>query len=231
VTRKLLLVSALALAAVAGGSSVLKAAPPAKRWATRVDNPWFPLRPGTTFVYRGAKDGRPSRDEVTVTRRTKLIRGVRCTVVTDRLYLRGKLAERTSDWYAQDGAGNVWYFGEATAELDTKGRVTSREGSWQAGVGGARAGIVMPAQPRVGQAFRQEYYRGHAEDHFRVVSLSASVHVPYTTSKHALLTKEWTPLEPGVVDHKLYVRGVGLVSERTVKGGDERAVLVAVRHS
>jgi len=190
-------------------------------FAPGVDNPWFPLKPGTTFVYTGGKDGEQGRDVVTVTNRTKRIRGVSCTAVDDRLYLAGKLAERTTDWYAQDARGNVWYFGEATAELNAAGRVTSREGSWLAGVDGARAGIFMPAHPEVGESFRQEYYKGHAEDHFTVLSLSASVVVPYTASAHALLTKEWTPLEPDTLDHKLYIRGVGLAKEETIKGGDE----------
>lgn len=187
-----------------------------------VDNPWFPLKPGTTFIYKGGKDGKAGRDLVTITNRTIRIRGVRCTAVEDRLYLDGRLAERTTDWYAQDSKGNVWYFGEATAELDKSGHVTSREGSWRAGVDGARAGILMPALPKVGQSFRQEYYKGHAEDHFAVLSLSASVVVPYTASVHALLTKEWTPLEPDTLDHKIYIRGIGLVKEETIKGGDER---------
>jgi hypothetical protein len=195
----------------------------------RIDNAWLPLVPGTTFVYRGVKDSQPSRDVVRVTAVTTVIAGVRCRAVDDRLYLRGRLGERTTDWYAQDAQGNVWYFGEATAELDRSGRVTSTEGSWRAGRDGARAGIVMPARPRVGQSFRQELYEGHAEDHFRIVSLSAPVRVPYVGSRRGLLTKEWTPLEPGVIDHKLYVRGVGMVKEETVQGGDERAVLVAVR--
>jgi hypothetical protein len=107
--------------------------------------------------------------------------------------------------------------------------VKSTEGSWQAGADGAVAGIFMPAQPKVGQSFRQEYYKGHAEDHFRVLSLTASVKVPYTSADHALITKEWTPLEPGVVGQKAYMRGVGTVKEQTIKGGTERLVLVDVR--
>jgi hypothetical protein len=198
------------------------------RFVARVDNPWFPLRPGTTYVYRGVKDGKPSRGVVTVTAQTETIQGVRCTVVHDRLYLAGRLAERTSDWFAQDTAGNVWYFGEDTAELEN-GKVTSTEGSWQAGVNGARPGIVMPADPRVGRRFRQEHYKGHAEDHFEILRLSATVRTPGASSQHALLTKEWTPLEPDVIDHKLYVRGIGLVKEQTVRGGDELGELVAVR--
>ena len=134
----------------------------------------------------------------------------------------GKLEERTADWYSQDRRGNVWYFGEATAELDAHGRVTTTEGSWQAGRGGAKAGIYMPARPVPGRFGRQEFYKGQADDHFRVLSARAAVRVPYTSSHSALLTKEWTPLEPGVVDHKHYVRGIGTVLEQTVKGGDER---------
>jgi hypothetical protein len=157
-----------------------------------------------------------------------VIAGVRCIEVDDRLYTAGRLRERTADWYAQDRNGNVWYYGERTAELDAHGHVTSREGSWLAGVDGARAGIFMPVRPRVGATFGQEHYAGHAEDKFRVLSLDASVSTPAATSKRALLTKEWTPLEPGVVDHKLYVRGIGLVKEETVEGGRDRAVLVSV---
>jgi hypothetical protein len=194
-----------------------------------VDNPWFPLRPGTEYVYEGTKDGKASRDIVAVTSETTTVDGVRCTVVRDRLYLGGRLAERTTDWYAQDVAGNVWYFGEATAELDVQGKVTTTEGSWRAGVHGAEAGIQMPARPRVGQRFRQEYDRGNAEDRFEVLSLSATARTPAVSSGHALLTKEWTRLEPGVIDHKLYVRGIGTVVEEAVKGGAERAVLVSVR--
>jgi hypothetical protein len=198
-------------------------------FVSRVDNPWLPLLPGTTFVYRGVKDGKSARDVVTVTHATKTIQGVHCTAVGDWLYLAGRLEERTTDWYAQDRRGNVWYFGEATAELDRAGHVTSTEGSWLAGRDGAQAGIFMTARPMVGQSRRQEYYKGHAEDHFAVVSLRARVSVPYTSSNRALLTKEWTPLEPGTLDHKYYLRGIGNVKEVTVKGPLERSELVSVQ--
>jgi hypothetical protein len=216
----------LALAA-AGCSSRHESILPT-HFAAPIDNPWFPLRPGTTYIYRGRKDGKPSREVLAVTHLTKTIQGVRATVLHDNLYLDGKLAERTSDWYAQDADGNVWYLGEATAELDRKGHVTSREGSWQAGVDGAEAGIYMPAHPKAGESFSQEFYKGHAEDHFRVLRLNARVRVPYVGSRQALLTKEWTPLEPGVVDHKVYVRGIGTVLEQQV-GGGERAELVSLK--
>ena len=203
--------------------------PAPSEFVARVDNPWFPLGPGTGLVYRGRKDGEPSREVFAVLRETKRILGVRCTVVSDKLYLRGRIEERTHDWYAQDRAGDVWYFGEATAELRPDGSVLTREGSWRAGVDGARAGVFMPAHPHPGQSGVQELYKGEAEDHFRVLSLRASVATPAAASNHALLTREWTPLEPGVVDHKLYVKGIGTVLEKTVKGGDELNELVAIR--
>ncbi len=199
-------------------------------FVSRIDNPWFPLKPGTVYVYRGVKDRKQARDVLTVTHRTRMIKGIRATVIDDRTYLRGRLGERTTDWYAQDRAGNVWYLGEKTATLDARGRVTSTDGTWLTGVRGARPGIYMPASPRVGQTGEQEYYKGHAEDHFKVLSLSVRVHTAGASSRHALLTQETTPLEPGVVDHKIYVRGVGTVKEEAVKGGRERFVLVSVRH-
>jgi hypothetical protein len=194
-----------------------------------IDNKWFPLIPGTVLVYRGEKDGMSGRDVMTVTQRHRKILGVRATVVSDRLHLRGHLAERTDDWYAQDRHGNVWYLGERTAELDAHGRTVSTEGSWQAGVRGARAGIYMPAHPKPGERGRQEYYKGHAEDQYRIISLHAHVSAPAASSLHALLTEETTRLEPGAVDHKLYVAGIGTVVEQSVKGGNERFVLTARR--
>jgi len=204
---------------------------PARRagFSARVTNPWFPLRPGSVYRYRGIKDGEPSREVMTVTRRTKTVDGARCVVVSDLLYLGGRLEERTEDWYTQDRAGNVWYFGERTAELDEQGRVRSTSGSWEAGKDGAEPGIFMFARPRVGRSARQEYLKGEAEDHFQIVAGGVTVALPLETFHGALLTKEWTPLEPGVIDHKFYVRGIGTVLEQTVRGGDERNELVAFR--
>jgi hypothetical protein len=188
-------------------------------FSARIDNPWFPLKPGARYTYAGIKDGKPSRDVVVVTHRTKTIQGAPCVAVEDKLWVEGRLFERTTDWYTQDKDGNVWYFGEQTAELDRSGQVTSTEGTWQAGVDGAVPGIYMPAHPTLGSTGRQEYYKGHAEDHFRVIG---------RFGKNAVLTMEWTPLEPGAIDHKLYVRGVGTVMELAVKGGTERNELLSV---
>jgi hypothetical protein len=215
-------VVALAMAAPAPGAD--------RGFTARVTNPYYPLLPGMRWEYRGVKDGRPLRDVVLVTKRIERIGGVPCAVVIDRAYVDGRLAESTIDWFAQDGAGTVWYFGEATEEVDRQGRVTSREGSWRAGTNGARQGVFMPARPHVGQSFAQEHYPGHAEDHFKVVSGTATIAVPFGTFRDgALRTEEWTPLEPGVRDAKWYVKGIGQVKEATLKGGDERAELVSFR--
>jgi hypothetical protein len=197
------------------------------RFSSTVDNPWYPLKPGSVYVYKGAKDGKVSRDVLTVTHATKVIDGALCVVVSDRLYLGGVLEERTTEWYSEDDHGNVWYFGEDTAELDRRGHVTTTSGSWKAGVHGARPGVFMFAAPRVGEAAKQEVLTGQAEDQFEVISLHRKVSVPYVSTEDGLLTKEWTPLEPGVIDHKVYVRGIGDVLEMTVQGGSERAVLVS----
>jgi len=217
------LVSTVIAFAVLAGGFAFSATPPVPKaadFSARVDNPWYPLIAGTTYVYRGVKDGHPSREVMTVTHKIK--------VIDDRLYLSGYLGERTTEWYSQDKQGNVWYFGENTAELAKNGQITSTSGTWRAGVKGAKPGIYMFATPKVGQAAQQEFYKGQAQDHFKVLSLHASVDVPYTSSTTAMLTEEWTPLEPGALDHKLYVRGIGTVLEQTVKGGSERAALVSL---
>ncbi len=196
---------------------------PANFTAT-VDNPWFPLMPGTVFTSVGERDGK-AIDIFTVTHDTKVIDGVTCAVVDDRGIIDGVLEERTLDYYTQDLAGNVWYFGEDTQELDAKGHVTSTEGTWHAGVDGAVPGIYMEANPVVGHTFRQEFYKGHAEDQFIVKDLTASIKVPYGVFNDALLTEEWTTLEPDVLDHKYYVKGIGQVLEVAVKGPVERLAL------
>jgi hypothetical protein len=193
-----------------------------------VTNPYFPLKPGRTLVYTGTKDGRAALNIFAPTSRTKVIDGVTTRVVEDRLYLDNTLEERTSDYYAQDRCGNVWYFGEDTATLDAQGHVIDTEGSFHAGVDGAQPGVFMQAHPQVGRRFRQEWYRGHAEDTFKVLSLSAPVTVPYGHFDDALKTEETTALEPDVVDNKYFVRGIGEVTELAVKGPLEKLQLVEI---
>jgi hypothetical protein len=207
----------------AGGPPTM---PPPSSFSARVDNPWFPLLPGTRWVYTGVKDRKPTRDIVTVTHETLAIDGVPCVAVSDRLYMHNRLEERTTDWYSQDSHGNVWYLGEDTAELNAHGQVTSTEGTWKTGVNGAKAGIYIPGRPRIGQTGLQEFLKGHAEDHFKVIGLFGTVAPP--GKANTLLTEEWTPLEPGVIDHKMYVRGIGTVLEQSQKGPNERNELISV---
>jgi hypothetical protein len=205
--------------------------PPAlpNQWAAQIDNPYLPLEPGTTLTYRGKVDGKNVTDVFTITNQTKLIEGVNARVIHDQVFRGGNLVEDTFDWFAQDADGNVWYFGEDTRELD-HGTVVSTEGSWEAGVDKANAGIFMPAHPAVGDFFKQEDAKNVAEDCTRIVDLGASVTTPFVSSNNALKTEEFSLLEPGVLDTKYYVKGIGNVKEQTVQGGNDVLNLVSVTH-
>ena len=190
-------------------------------FTTEIDNPYWPMAPGSTWVYREGEQ----RVAVTVTNRTKVIDGIEARVVHDLVTEDGARVEDTYDWYAQDEAGNVWYFGEDTKEFE-EGRVVSTEGSWEAGVDGAQPGVIVPADPTPGLAYRQEFYEGEAEDAAEVLSVDEKVEVPYGAFDHALLTKDYTPLDPGLVEHKFYARGVGPVLAIAIAGGADREELV-----
>lgn len=193
-----------------------------------IDNPYFPLTPGTTLVYRGVSDGEREMVKVTVTAETKEILGITATVVRDRVFVDGKLAEDTFDWYAQDRQGNVWYLGEDIKEYED-GKVVSTEGSWEAGVDGAQPGVIMPAQPEIGLTYRQEFYKGEAEDVARAVALGETVKAPAGSFDEVLVTEDWTPLEPKLLERKYYATGVGVVLERRIRGGEEILRLVEIR--
>jgi len=208
-------------------STPIPVLPPPGDFVARIDNKYFPLRPGTTFNFGGTQEGKPSRVSVFVTHRRKTILGIRATVILDQVFVGGRREEKTFDWYAQDKHGNVWYLGEDSSDF-VNGKWVRSDGSWQAGVKGAEAGIVMKANPSVGNLYRQEYYAGHAEDMAKVLSRSASVTVPYGSFERALETSEWTPLERGVVEHKYYVKGVGNVRTIMIKGGSEEELLVSI---
>jgi hypothetical protein len=243
----LCLTAALGLAVVAGPVAVAGASPAtiatsargvipaAPGWpsvsttdfVTTIDNPWFPLKVGSSWVSRGIKDGKQTMDTFTVTAKTKTILGVPCTVVRDVLKQHGQVVEATWDWYAQDKQGNVWYFGENTRDYNAAGKVISTAGTWKAGVKGARPGIFMPAAPQVGKGGYQEYLKGQALDRYKVTSFSGSITVPYGSFTNALVTRETTVLEPAVVDQKLYVKGLGQVAERSLKGPKETSFLVS----
>ncbi len=196
---------------------------------TTIDNPYFPLTPGTMFEYSGKSREGVDKDEVTVTRDTRMVMGVRCVVVSDKVTRDSTTVEESFDWYAQDKDGNVWYFGEDTKEVDRNGK-PNREGSWEAGVDGAQPGIVMPARPATGDPYRQEYKKGTAEDMGQIVAVGQNVVVPYGTFSDCIKTKEWSALE-GDLEHKWYAKGVGLVRSEAGPGeGPEVLTLVSVTH-
>jgi hypothetical protein len=212
--------------AAPGGSG-----PGAARFDNPKQNPYFPLKPGTVARYRGSDEGQQFREKVTVTHKLKTIQGVRTTVIHDVLRRAdGSLAEKTRDWYAADNKGNVWYFGEKTATYDEQGNVDSREGSWQAGKHGAVAGLIMPADPKPTNAYRQEFYKGHAEDQAWIVQRHSTVTVQYGTFHNVVRSFEWTRLEKGVLSLKLYARGLGIIREKDLSGGSEVFDLVSVTH-
>jgi hypothetical protein len=197
-------------------------------FTTKIDNPYFPIRPGDRWVYSDIERGERHRVVVTVTPRTKLIDGVTARVVHDTESQGSELVEDTQDWYAQDRAGNVWYLGEATQSY-RNGRPRSTKGSWEAGKAGAQAGIIMPAKPRAGVQYRQEYRKGVAEDAARVLSVDEQAQAPHGHYDNVLLTKEFTPVEPRDLEYKLYAKGVGLVLAFGVSGDSSRQELLRYR--
>ncbi len=221
--------SATALAPIHGGYS--PSIDPAGFVAT-VDNPYLPFKPGTGLHYKGvAEDGKtPQTDDEVVTHQRKRILGVNATVVRDVVSERGKPIEKTFDWYAQDKQGNVWYLGEDAREFH-HGKFVKAPDSWQAGVEGAQPGIIMPGDPQPGDAYRQEYYPGHALDQARVVGTRSTVDVPAGTYKRPLVTVETSALEPGAAEQKFNAPGVGVVKEQVVRGNNERFELVSITHA
>ena len=199
-------------------------------FTTEITNPYWPMKPGSRWVYREVDKDTTKRVVVTVTDQTKRIaNGIEARVVHDVVTEDGEPVEVTDDWYAQDSAGNIWYLGEDTAEYEN-GKVSSREGSFEAGVDGAQAGIAVPAEPHVGLSYRQEYYAGEAEDTARVLALDAQASVPFGSFEGALQTEDTNPLaDPPEVEHKFYARDVGPVLALAVSGGSGREELVSYR--
>lgn len=194
-----------------------------------VTNPYFPLTPGTTLVYEGKTEKGLERSEARVSSETKVIMGVICMTVMDTVTVDGKLEEATLDWYAQDKQGNVWYFGEASKAYEN-GKVVSTKGSWIGGVNGAKPGYIMKAKPSVGETYRQEYYKGEAEDVANVLSLNEAVTVPYGSYKNVWVNKEWSLLEtPPSYENKYYAKGIGTVMVTGGTGKGWKLSLVEIR--
>ena len=198
-------------------------------FVTGVTNPFFPLTPGRIQYYQGQSSGTAQADSVEVLSQTKTILGVTATVVHDKVYTSGSLTEDTFDWYAQDKDGNVWYLGEDTKELD-HGQVVSTEGSWEAGVNGAQAGIIMWADPaaHIGQEYRQEFASGVAEDLAKVVAVNQDVTVPFGSLTGCVKTEDRSALEPGVLENKYYCPSLGITREAGVQGSTDTNELVEV---
>jgi hypothetical protein len=217
------LVSATSSSACSGYNPVVDPS----NFVSVIDNPYFPLEPGTVWRLRGLVEDGVEQERIRVTEDTKVILGVTTTVVKDVVRVDGQIAEFTFDWYAQDRDGNVWYFGEDTAEYKN-GEVVSTGGSWEAGVDGALPGIIMNADPQVTDSYRQECYEGEAEDMYWVVATGGTRKVPAGTFENVVRTLEWTPLEPRIVVEKFHAAGVGLIAERALSGGLEEVELLDV---
>jgi hypothetical protein len=189
----------------------------------RIENPYLPLVPGSTWAYESA-DG-VERIEIEVLAETRIVMGITVTVVRDTVYEDGELVEDTFDWFAQDAAGNVWYLGEESTEYED-GEPVSTAGSWEAGIDGALPGIVMYANPAVGTAYRQEFYEGEAEDMAEVIAIDGAESVPFGEFQSLIVIREWSPLEPDVAENKYYAAGVGVILELKVAGEEGRVELV-----
>jgi hypothetical protein len=185
-------------------------------YTTSITNPYFTLTPGMVQISKGVKDGVPESHTMTVTKQTKLIAGVKTRVISDIVTTTGgALVEKVADWYAQDRQGNVWYFGESTADY-AKGVVVSTKGSWETGVDGAKPGIIMPAKPKPGPAFYTEYRPGVAEDRAQVLDANAAIKVPLGTFHNVVVIRDTNPLDPTLVSHKWYAKGVGVIRTKRV---------------
>lgn len=195
------------------------------RFVERVDNPYMPLAPGSRWVYEGESDGEPERVEVVVTPDRRQIMGISAVVVRDTVTVGGEVVEDTYDWFAQDRDGNVWYLGEDVKDFED-GKLVSTAGSFEAGVDGAKAGIVMPAAAAVGDTYRQEFYPGEAEDMAEVLEVGATARVRFGTFDDVRVTEEWTPLEPETVEQKSFAPGVGLIRSVVTAGGEGGIELV-----
>lgn len=194
-----------------------------------ISHPYWPMKPGTRWTYRDVDEKGEVQHVVIVatTATKKLANGITARVVRDTVRSEGDLVEDTFDWYAQDSAGNVWYLGEDTAEFEN-GKIVTRSGSFEAGAGGALPGILLPAEPQVGQKYRQEYLKGEAEDNGEVLGTNQLVEVPTGRYSDALLTRDTTSLEPTVVEYKLYAPGIGPVLALDISGGASREELVKI---
>ncbi len=189
--------------------------------STEITNTYFPAPVGKTYIYEGhTGDGLERIEEKRLTS-TKTIQSIECVIVNFKAYLNGILIEEAFDWYAQDNDGTVWYFGEAVDNYNPDGTFKDHAGSWEAGVDGAKPGIIMPANPTLGLAYREEYYFNEAEDEAEITSVNLNVSIPFGIFTNCIRTSNWTELEPDANENKFYAPGIGLVKEENVTDGEE----------
>ena len=197
-------------------------------FVSKIDNKYFSLNPGTKYIYEDKQTDKTERIEVTVTKDTRVVMGVTTTVVQDKAFLGGELIEDTRDWYAQDNEGNVWYMGEEVDNYEN-GKIKDHNGSWEAGVDEAKPGIIMKANPQVGDTYRQEYYKGKAEDMGDVVSINEKITIPFGAFENCLKTRDWSQIEKSLGEYKYYCPAVGfVVLEESAQGGSEKVELISV---
>ncbi len=233
--RQMIAVACFGVAVIAIGVAGVGLAAPTRynpvidpaNFIKKINNPFFPLAPGTIYTYRGLTGAGEELNTVEVTHSTRVIMGVTCVEVIDTVFVNNAVEELTLDWYAQDKQGNVWYFGEDSREF-SNGQQVSTAGSWLAGVNGALPGIIMEADPQVGDVYRQEFLRHEAEDMAEVLSLHGVADVPYGFFEGCLVTKDYSLLNSKFVEDKWYARGIGFVKETMVKGGTDIIELVSI---
>jgi hypothetical protein len=232
-TKRLFIVAAIMLLAMLAGCAPATT-PPASAAGTYtvnltasdfvnvIDNPYYPLTPGAKYVYESQlEDGTVEGNQIEVLHETREVNGVAATVVHDTVWVDGELQEETFDWYAQDKDGNVWYLGEIVDNYEN-GVLVDHAGSWEWGVDGALPGIIMYADPaaHLGETYRQEYYKGEAEDLGDVLSASESVTVPFGSFENIVKTYDYSSLDPDLQEHKFYAGGIGLIKENNLKTGE-----------
>jgi hypothetical protein len=217
-------ITAVAIACLQAGSALADDMPPYKpvidpaNFVKEITNPYFPLKPGTVYKFDGTRDGVARRDEMTVTSETKVIMGIPCIVVRDVSSTDTEMVEKTVDWYAQDEDGNVWYFGEDTAEYKN-GKVTTTDGTWMAGVDGALPGIIMKAAPKVDEGYRQEYRPGVAEDFAKVIKTDATGGGPTGKYTNVVITEDTDLLDKAKFEHKYFAPSIGNIGSDGMVGG------------
>jgi hypothetical protein len=239
-TTHIALAATVGAAAVAGAASAAHNPAPVTKpynpdidpaeFGGPIDNPYLPLKPGTVFTYRGVGDDGKTRELniVRVTRHRKRIMGIDATVVLDKVWSGGRPEEKTFDWYAQDRDGNVWYMGEDSYDREN-GRWVRNDGSWTAGVGNGKPGVIMLAHPRRGDAYRQEYSPGHAVDQAKVLGRGGAVSTPFREFSRTLLTREFSTIDRQY-EKKWYARGIGVIQADAITKSREHSELVSVVH-